>query len=213
MGRLNFVYGFIGVNRCGKSATAKELAVAWKKSNPGQEIISHDPQDNFGDITDVFIYQDDDDWALMCCEFRNCLIILDDVRLIHESDRLNKGLARLLYFRAKWNIDIMCIFHNPSLVLNGVAAFITHYFIFLTNAQEGSFKKKIPNYSLCIAASEEVNKYVSTFGRGKYPKFPYVVVDGEKQKLMAINMDRTISKIGINNDNKEIVKYKSFPKN
>lgn len=195
MGRLNFVYGFIGVNRCGKSAVAKKLALSWKVKNPKGLVISHDPQNNFEDITDVFIGPDDEDWADKCCDFRNCLIILDDLRLIHESDKLNKHLAKLLYFRAKWNIDIITVFHNPSLVLNGVAAFVTHYFIFLTSAQEGSFKKKIPNYSLCIAASEEVNKYVSIYGRGKYPDFPYVIVDSEKQKLMAINMDKRISKI------------------
>jgi len=193
--RNNFLYGFIGTNRTGKSSVAKFLANSWKAANPGQLVIAHDPQENFIDIADVFIQPEDDDWAIKCCGFRNCLIILDDFRLINESARPVEGLSNLLYYRAKWNIDIITIFHNPSLIINAIAHFISHYFIFLTNAQEGSFKNKIPNYSLCIAASEEVNKYVSIFGRGAYPKFPYVVVDCEKQKLVAYNMEKKISKI------------------
>lgn len=190
MKRNNFLYGFIGTNRTGKSSIAKQLAISWKNSNPNGIVISHDPQDNFTDITDIFIEPEDNDWAIKCCEYRNCLIILDDFRLINESARPVKGLSKLLYYRAKWNIDIITVFHNPSLVINSLAHFISHYFIFMTNAQEGSFKNKIPNYSLCVAASEEVNKYVSVNGRGKYPIFPFVIVDCEKQKLMAINLEK-----------------------
>ncbi len=200
MARLNFLYGFIGTNRTGKTATAKELAKAWKLANPGQLIIAHDPQDNFSDLADIFIEPEDDEWAVKCCEMRNCLLILDDFRLINESNRPVQGLQKLLYGRAKWNIDIITIVHNPALVINAIAHFTSHYFIFMTNAQEGSFKAKLPNYSLCIAASEEVNKYVSIFGRGQWPRFPYVVVDCEKQRLQAYNMSKSLNKIEVNND-------------
>jgi len=197
MERFNFLYGFIGTNRTGKSSVAKNLAITWKKSNPDGLIIAHDPQDNFSDIVDIFIQPGDDEWAVKCCQYRNCLLLLDDFRLINESNRPVKGLQDILYFRAKWNIDIIIIQHNPSLVINAVAHFISHYFIFMTNAQEGSFKSKIPNYSLCIAASELVNKHVSIFGRGAWPKFPYIIVDCEKQKLIAINMDKKLSNIPV----------------
>lgn len=193
--RLNFLYAFIGTNRTGKSSVANELAIAWKKTNPNRLVVSHDPQNNFKEVTDVFIMPEDEEWALKCHNFRNCLIILDDFRLINEKNTPVKGLASLMYYRAKWNIDIITIFHNPSLILNLLAGFTTHYFIFLTSAQEGSFKNKIPNYSLCITASNQVNKYVSIFGRGKYPIFPYIVVDCEKQKLMSINMDKNLKNI------------------
>ena len=193
--RSNFLYGFIGTNRTGKSSVAANQARRWKAGHPGCLVIAHDPQENFTDIADIFIEPEDDDWAIKCCEFRNVLLILDDFRLINESNTPVKGLPKLLYFRAKWNIDIMVIVHNPKLMINAVAHFVSHYFIFMTNAQEGSFKDKIPNYVLCIAACEEVNKYVSIFGRGKYPIFPYVMVDCEKQKLIAVNMQKSISKI------------------
>jgi hypothetical protein len=199
MARTNFLYGFIGTNRTGKSSVAKLQAQAWRTANPNGKIIAHDPQDNFTDIADIFIEPEDSEWAEKCHQFRNCLIILDDFRLINESARPVKGLSTLLYYRAKWNIDIITIFHNPTLVINTLAHFISHYFIFLTNAQEGSFKNKIPNYSLCIAASEEVNKHVSMFGRGVYPRFPYIVVDCEHQKLNAYNMDKKLSSVKPNN--------------
>ncbi len=185
---INFLYCFIGTNRTGKSATAANLARAWKNTHEGQDIIAHDPQENFTDIATVFIQPEDDEWALKCLEYRNVLIILDDYRLINEGNRPVKGLMQLLYFRAKYNIDMIVICHNPSLLINALAHFISHYYIFMTNAQEGAFKNKIPNYSLCVLASDYVNKYVAAYGRGTYPYFPFIIVDCEKQKLMAFNM-------------------------
>jgi len=193
--RTNFLFCFIGTNRTGKSATAQSLAMDWKSSRPNGIIVAHDPQRRFVDIADGFLTPDDEDWAERCCTLRNALVILDDIRLIHESDRASKGLMKLLYHRADYNIDIIYIVHNPGLVINALAHFTSNYFIFMTNIQEGAFKKKIPNYSLCMAASEKVNKYVSIFGRGKYPKFPYVMVDIEKQRLIAVNMERDLTKV------------------
>lgn len=213
-GRTNFCFGFIGTNRTGKSSVAKFIAQQWKDANPDQIVVSHDPQDNFIEESDYFITPGDDEWALKCLRLRNALIILDDVRLINDKNTAVKGLQELLYYRAKYNLDIIHICHNPSLLLNILAYFTSHYYIFYTNAQEGSFKKKIPNYSLCEAASSRVNKYVSLFGRGKYPDFPYIIVDCENQNLKAINMNRNMSGIKapkdgnarIENENKEKIK-------
>ena len=201
--RLNFCIGFIGTNRTGKSSEAKAMIRSWKLSHPGDLVVSHDPQDNFEEETDLRINPNDEQWAVKCCELRNCLIVLDDFRLINEKNTPVDGLKDLLYFRAKWNIDIIHICHNPSLLLNAMAFFTSHYYIFFTNAQEGSFKKKIPNYSLCEAASARVNKYVSLFGRGKHKKdkdyngqdFPYIIVDCEEQSLKAVNMTQDMSKM------------------
>jgi hypothetical protein len=186
--RLNFCYGFIGTNRTGKSSVAKLIATEWRKNNPDYTIVSHDPQDNFSEITDYFINPEDKDWANKCLKLRNALIILDDVRLINQSNTPIDGLMKLLYYRAKYNIDIIHICHNPSLLLNAFAHFTNRYFIFFTNSQEGSFQKKLPNYTLCVKASEMVNKYVSKYGRGNYPEFPHMIIDTEEQKMIAMNM-------------------------
>lgn len=199
--RDNFLYCFIGGNRTGKSVTARIHAEAWKKANPGKLIISYDPQRRFQDITDVFISPEDEFWALKLHRFRNCLIIIDEVRQINESPIPVKGFRTLLSQRCDWNLDIITIFHNPGVVLNCITDLATHYFIFFTNAKEGSFKDKIPNYSLCMVGSKKVNSHVATFktkGRYKDEKgnivcdFPHTIVDCERQTVGCINMSKIL---------------------
>lgn len=194
----NFIYVPIGANRTGKSMTIRKQVIIWKRANPGYLVIGFDPQRRFRDLFDIFITPEMDDWALKMLNMRNCLLVIDDTRILTgESGHAPKGLKTLLYFRCDYNISMIFIFHNPADVLNCISDLATHYFIFYTNTREGKFKEKIPNYFLCVTAAEEVNKYVSVYGRGTYPEcnFPYVVVDGERQKLMAINMTRQMNKI------------------
>lgn len=192
--RANFSFGFIGGNNTGKSTVAKKIAETWKKANPNDTIVSHDPQDNFRHVTDYFIDPEDDEWAIKCCELTNALLILDDVRLINESNTPVKGLKNLLYFRTKRNLDIIHICHAPGELLNAFAHFTSHYYIFYTEAQEDEFKRKIPNYALVKAASKKVNDYVAIFGRGTYPNFPHIIIDCQTRKLNAINMHNNLSK-------------------
>ena len=174
--------------------TARKHAVAWKKANPDKLIIGYDPQRRFQDLLDVHINPEDDEWALKLHRFRNCLIIIDELRQINEAPVPVKGLRTLLAQRCDWNMDIITIFHNPGVVLNCISDVASHYFIFLTNTKEGAFKDKIPNYLLCVVASKEVNKHVSVFGKGTFPEcnFPYIIVDCELQKLRAINMNKLL---------------------
>lgn len=186
--RRNFCSGFIGTNRTGKSSIARLMAKMWKKANPGKKVMAFDPQDQFTEVADDFIDIEDRNWPVKALELRNGLLILDDYRLINEQDKPVKNFGRLLSFREHYNIDIIYICHNPRLVINLLTYFTTHYYIFYTNATEGSFKDKIPNYSLCYNASVFVNAYVNQVGRGDYPKFHYVVIDTEKQKMFPQNM-------------------------
>lgn len=192
--RDNFLYVFIGANRCGKSVTARKHAVAWKRANPGRLIIGYDPQRRFTDLIDVHINPEDDEWALKLHKFRDALIIIDEFRQINENPQPVKGLRTLLAQRCDWNLDIITIFHNPDVVLNCITALATHYYIFLTNVKEGGFRDKIPNYTLCVVASKEVNRHVKTFGKGSFPAcdFPHIIVDTEQQRLRAINMSKIL---------------------
>lgn len=201
--RHNFVYGCFGTNRTGKSSIVHDEGVEWRKTRQDKRfrIIAHDPQDRFGDIADLFIDPEDEDWAIRCLELRNCLLIWDDFRLINLKNVPVKGLQSLLYYRAEHNIDIIYVIHNPGLALNLLTYFTTHYFIFLTHSQEGSFQKKISNYRLCQAASNQVNDYVMKYGTGKHrndpeydgQSFPYCIVDCEKQTITGKNMQKEIS--------------------
>ena len=119
---------------------------------------------------------------------RNALLILDDYRTLHEQDKAEAWLLYLLQARSEQNIDIMYSIHNPALVINMLTYFTTHYYIFYTQVQEGGWKKKIPNYTTCMAVSNYVNKYVKIYGRGKYPDFPYMIIDNENEEVIAQNM-------------------------
>lgn len=191
-GRDNFFYCFIGGNRTGKSVTARKHIIAWRQANPGRLVVGYDPQHRFDGLIDVYINPEDEEWALKLHRFRNALIVIDEFKQLNESATPVKGLRTLFAQRCDWNLDIVTIFHNPAVVLNAITDFATHYFIFMTNTKEGSFKDKIPNYLLCVIASKEVNKHVSIFGKGTYPEcnFPHIVVDCEQQKLRAYNMSK-----------------------
>jgi hypothetical protein len=202
--RTNFLMGFIGTNRTGKSATARMVAEEWRKSRPDNYIVaSFDPQGRFADLSDFIIKPDDKDWAKRLCKLRNALVILDDYKIINPNNVPVAGLENLIYYRAHYNIDIMYICHNPFLILNYLTYFTTHYYIFYTQATDGRFESKIPNAQLCLSASRYVNKYVLVHGRGAHPKspeykgqaFPYMVVDCENQKLRAYNMSRELPKL------------------
>ena len=188
--RNNFLIGFIGTNRTGKSSLAKKVAEMWRLKYPSQTVMSFDPQDNFGEITDIFIDIEDSEWPYKALKLRDALLILDDYKLINDIDRPIKGLSKLMAYRAKYNIDIIYVCHNPALVLNLLTYYTTHYYIFLTQAQEDGFKKKIPNYTLCNNASRMVNEWVSKFGRGEYPVFPYAIIDTERQVIIPQNIDK-----------------------
>lgn len=190
--RYNFLWGFIGTNRTGKSVIANNYAQDWKATRPEGTVVSFDPQKRFQDVSDWYIEAEDEDWALKLLELRDALIIIDDYKIINEKNTPVKGLGKLMMYRSDYNLDIIYICHNPSLVLNLFTYFTTHYFLFYTEAMDGSFQKKINNYRLCIAGQKLINKYVKAYGRGKYPHFPHVVVDTENTELNAMNFTKTI---------------------
>lgn len=187
--RRNFVWCFIGHNQTGKSITARTAAIHYRNSRPNSIIMAHDPQHRFQDIANVFISPEDENFEKKILKLRNGLLILDDYKLLYPTFHHTSGLQKLLYKRPFWNVDIIIICHNPALILNIFTYFITHYFIFYTLSQEGSFEKKIPNYNLCYEASLLINDYVRMFGRGKYPRFPHFIVDTEKEEKIPVNME------------------------
>lgn len=198
--RDNFISGFVGVNKTGKSTTARRIADNWRETRSDfYKIAGHDPQRMFTGLINknLYINPEDKDWAVKCCKLRNCLLILDEIRILcPQPAHPPKGLVTLFSQCFYWNVDIMWMTHNPSLVPETCTYYTTLYYIFLTFAKEGQFQKKIPNYSLCVAASNLVNRYVQKYGRGKHKLdsqyvgqgFPYAIVNTEKQTVQAINM-------------------------
>lgn len=209
--RENFNYVFIGVNKSGKTSIAEGIARWWRAAKPRSthKIVSFDPTSRIDDITDIQIDPEDDKWAMRLHYLRNCLVFLDETRLLNDKNVPIKGLKGFLQMHTNWNIDVVSIFHNPELVLNCFTYHQPRYFIFNTSAKEGSFQRKIPNYSLCVTAAEQVNDYVATFnivpqqvwsewvagGKRGVPKFPFIVVDTKEQKLFSYNMNKKLTNI------------------
>ncbi len=190
-----FLFGVIGTNGTGKSVTARAIAERWKLTRPHSDIMAFDPTDMFGGVANKFIYPHED-WCEKALKLRNALLLLDEVRILNPGASMSAKFLELMSMRREYSIDIIYIVHNPALVLNTLTYYTTRYYLFYTQALEGSFKDKIPNYTLCIGASDFINSYVrnvikATGKKGEYPDFPYVVVDGETEKITGINiMDR-----------------------
>jgi len=220
--RTNFIKGAVGVNKTGKSSVFREDAEGWRSSripnlysDVKYQVVGYDPQNVFGEqrdekgniikpgLIDLYIELDDPHWALRLCELRNCLVILDEIKDLMEvtGGRAPKGLLRFFSQSFYNNVDIMWTVHNPILAPNAATSYTTEYYIFLTFAKEGQFKKSIPNFTLVTVASSEVNEYVKKHGRGahklsseyKGQGFPHIIVNCEKQTLQAINMDKEVS--------------------
>lgn len=192
--RSVFLIGIVGTNGTGKSVTARAIAERWKQTRPHSDIMAYDPTDVFGDVANKFIYPHED-WCEKALELNNALLILDEVRILHPNPVAKGKFLELMSMRRDQSIDIIYIVHNPSLILSILTYFTTRYYLFYTQALEGAFKSKMPNYSLCIGASDFINSYVRelirrTEKKGTYPNFPYVVVDNETEKITAINIDR-----------------------
>lgn len=201
--RDNFLFTFLGVNKSGKSAQARKIAKAWRSSRDRKKykIVGFEPpgSNQFSDLIDYHIDIEDPDWAVKLAKYgKNILVILDDLSLLNEGDRPVKGLKSLLVRRANQNIDIICIYHNPKLVLNCIAYLTTHWFIFNTNPQHGGFKDKIPTYELCTGACNKVREYIRKYFstiqlyKSLFPKFPHVVVDVLSNTMQGYNFDKEI---------------------
>lgn len=185
--RENELIGFIGTNGTGKTTKAVAIAEKWRENNSGP-IMVFDPQNRFSHIADFEINASSKNYQDEILRMRNGLIILDDFRILHPKNIAEKWLMDLLQYRRAYNVDIMYIVHSPSLVLNALSYYTTKYYVFYTETTLGSWQKKIPNYNQCQAASLYINNHVAIKGKGKYPNFPYIMVDNRTRKLTGVNI-------------------------
>ena len=191
-GRDVFSYGLIGFNEMGKTVLAKQIAMDWKRSRPGRDIVAFDPTHKFRGIANKFISEHEGDWLDELLKCRNSLIILDEFRMLHPPHQADRRLIKLFSMRPSqhWNNDIIYIVHSPKMVLETLDSYTTHYRIFYTQARSSQWKDKIANFENCVSAHNVINRYVTRFGKGTYPDFPYVEVDNIKGELAFFNMDQ-----------------------
>lgn len=211
--RDNHIDGFIGAKKCGKSSTMRSRAEVWRKTHDSSfKIYGYDPQNVFGKKNNVdgstsiqlieksnTIDPENKEWATELLTLRNCLVILDEIRiLIPHKAHPPKGFLNFLSQSSFNNVDIMYSLHNPSQLPTICADFTNFYFIFITYSKEGSFETSIPNSYKCNIGARAVNDYVMNNGRGKHrldgeycgQGFPYIVFDVEKQTLKSVNFNK-----------------------
>lgn len=121
---------------------------------------------------------------------RNYLLLLDDYQLLCPNYKTPQGLRDLLAMVTEYNIEIIMITHSPKFILEGVAEQVTDYSIFYNNARSLSFDSKILNSDKCKEGSLIVNEYVTKFGYGTYPKFPYAHINKTGQ-MDLVNMEES----------------------
>lgn len=187
--RENDLIGIIGTNGTGKTSKAVALAESWREANDGP-IMTFDPQFRFTHISDFSINASDESYKKEILRLRNGLLIMDDFRILHSKNIAEKWLMDLLQYRRAYNVDIIYIVHSPALVLNALSYYTTKYYVYYTETTLGSWQKKIPNYRICQAASLYINKYVSIKGKGKFPDFPYMMVDNSRRKITGVNINK-----------------------
>ena len=184
-----FCYGLMGFNQSGKSTLAKKIAEIWKSTRPGRDVLAFDPQHNFGSVANKFMYEYEE-WIDKALALRNGLLIMDEVRMLHPSNQMDKRLVKVLSMRPKTNIDIIYIVHGPKKILEGLDLYTSDYFIFYTQAKKNDFREKVSDYEPCLAACNLVRKYVKNYGKGTYPDFPYIHINNANGEMSMVNMDQ-----------------------
>jgi hypothetical protein len=168
--RNAFLTIFLGHNRVGKTTVARRLALAYRKANPSNVIYRFDPQNKFSDIPGTVAIVDND-WEYMLNK-KDCLIILDDYRMLLSDDKLDKNFLRLLALRDEHGIDIILITHHPDLIHQRISYYTTELFIFYCNkSDDTSSSTKLCNSGRVLGLIDDVNKYCHDRG-SKYGDNP-----------------------------------------
>lgn len=180
----------LGHNRTGKTTVAKKLAVAYREENPNNPIYRFDPQNKFGDIKNTTRIGDNE-WEFFLSK-KDCLIILDDYRMLLSDDKLDKNFLRLLALRDEHGIDIILITHHPDLIHQRISYYTTELFLFYCNVSDDlSTSKKLANGTEVMELIQRVNKFCNE--HGKYGKnegdFRYLIYDNLETEVKFSSFD------------------------
>lgn len=203
-GRNNFFDAYIGTNTVGKTPTMVNMAKAWKKNRPTPPwtIWGLDPRRSFresGILLPEYTIRLEDKltWAKKLSAknpddthvHRNLLLLLDDYKWLCDGDDTPEDVLNLAQAREDMNMDAAIACHAPSLITERLSYYITDYWIFYNKAALAKFKRGVQNSEILQEAAVMINEYVTRWGRGKYPFFPHIHVNPEKNLFETVNMD------------------------
>lgn len=227
--RQAFVWVFIGETGSGKTTLAAEIIKDWRDVYRDGKVIGFDPHEVLkrAGLLHHYITENDTNWAdilmiricLNCksikhpekenctkCgknvwrfKFANCLFAADDYRNLLTSNNTPPNVLSLHGMKRRIGLDMIYTMHNPSMILERISQYITHYSIFSSQSSAGDFSSKITQYVPCQKAANVINQYVLELGgvdsqnyKNLYPKFPHILVTNSSNELNFMNMDNKL---------------------
>lgn len=205
------IVALIGMPGCGKTTKEEEDIKEWIRYNPKGLIYGFVPDPN--SVLKKYITNPiekyNPNWALELAGVTNSLFVLDDYVGLMMSEAGKQtyiptpGMTDLFTAARYSGNDIMYSCHGPKAIIPQLAQYTTHYRIYKTSVDEGTFDKRMAGSAKLQKAAKMVNAYCEMIGnKGYHPNdpryngqdFPYVVVDGLSFVTKPHNMKRDMFK-------------------
>lgn len=205
------VVALIGMPGCGKTTKEEEKIREWIRDNPQGLIYGFvpDPRSVLKKYVSVPIEKYNNNWALELAGVTNSLFVLDDYvgLMMSESGKQTyiptPGMTDLFMAARYSNNDIIYSCHGARAVIPQLGQYTTHYIIYKTSTDEGTFDKRMAGSAKLQKAAKMVNAYCEMIGgKGFHPSdpryngqdFPHIVVDGLSFVAKPKNMNRDLFK-------------------
>lgn len=203
--------GLIGAPGCGKTTKEEELIKQWIKDHPKGIIYGFvpDPLSVLKQYVNVWIDKYDPDWALKLGGVTNSLFVLDDyvgLMMSKEGRQMyvpTPGMTDLFTARRYSGNEIIFSCHGPKAVIPQLTQYTTHYIIYKTNVDEGTFDKRMAGSAKLQKAAKMVNAYCEMIGGVGHHKsdpkytgqgFPHIIMDTTTWVAIPVNMKRNLFK-------------------
>lgn len=201
----------IGAPGCGKTTKEDELIRTWKRNHPTRIMYGFvpDPLSILIPHVNVWIQKNDPDWALKLSGVTNSLFTLDDyvgLMMSKEGRQMyipTPGMTDLYTSRRFSGNEIIASCHGPRAVIPQLAQYITHYIIYKTSTDEGTFDRRMQGWAKLQKAAKMVNAYCEMIGSmGLHPTdpkyngqgFPHIILDTVSWIAKPYNMKRNLFK-------------------
>lgn len=203
--------GLIGAPGCGKTTKEEELIRKWKLYHPAGLTYGFvpDPLSVLHPHITNRIEKYNSDWALELAGVRASLFVLDDYVGLMMTEKGKQtyvptpGMTDLFTSRRYSGNDILFSCHGPRAVIPQLAQYTTHYVIYKTSVDEGTFDRRMQGWAKLQKAAKMVNAYCEMIGSMGYhpqhPKyngqgFPHVILDTTTWIAKPVNMQRNLFK-------------------
>ncbi len=201
--------GLIGAPGCGKTTKEEELIKQWIRDHASGLLYGFvpDPISVLIKYITNWIEKGNSNWAIPLLGVLNSLFVLDDYVGLMMSEKGKQvyiptpGMTKLFMDRRFSGNDIIYSCHSPIAVIPQLAQYTTHYVIYKTNTDEGTFDKRMQGSAKLRKAAKMVNAYCEMIGGvGFHPNdpkyrgqgFPHIILDTTTWVATPVNMKREL---------------------